>query len=53
MLGWSSRAEKQAMAIVADGDLCPSMSIDAIGSILKRPAGEESESPSHDARRKK
>jgi hypothetical protein len=29
--------DKEAMAIVADEDFCPSMSVDAIGSILKSP----------------
>jgi hypothetical protein len=45
--------QKAAMAIVADEDFCPSMSVDAIGSILKRPAGSVSAATPGPARRKK
>ena len=55
--------QEEAMAIVADEGFCPSMSVDAIGSILKRPAGspppgnatrgKRVNTPSARARRKK
>ncbi len=44
--------QKQAMAIVSDENFCPSMSVDAIHSILKRPTREAPVPPGR-ARKKK
>ena len=45
--------QKAAMAIVAEQDFCPSMSVDAIGSILKKPTDAAPAPPARRAARKK